>query len=245
MIDPCGRSRSTAPLEKLARRSGGAKRKPSAHASWASRRSRTASRSRGLWRSMRCAEKGSTSIACVRASTSVIATAPPRSSSTPIAASCVASIAGRPTRRKTLTTWLVALHMANVFGLPYRILVVVLGLGIVALSVTGVYIWWSKRAARRVPARRSRRGDGRSAPRVLAGAARRARRRRREPLARHAAYRRGVRPALQNSGLLDGLRHNGALPHRRVHLVEEAFGARCKRTSRPSRRDPSSLAMNS
>jgi uncharacterized iron-regulated membrane protein len=50
----------------------------------------------------------------------------------------------------TLTTWLLALHMANVFGLPYRILVVVLGLGIVALSVTGVYIWWRKRAARRV-----------------------------------------------------------------------------------------------
>jgi uncharacterized iron-regulated membrane protein len=53
----------------------------------------------------------------------------------------------------TLTTWLLALHMANVFGLPYRIFVVVLGLGIVALSVTGVYIWWRKRAARRVQRR--------------------------------------------------------------------------------------------
>jgi uncharacterized iron-regulated membrane protein len=48
----------------------------------------------------------------------------------------------------TLTTWLVELHEANVFGLPYKIFVCVLGLAIAALSVTGVYIWWRKRAAR-------------------------------------------------------------------------------------------------
>lgn len=29
------------------------------------------------------------------------------------------------------------MHTANVFGLPYK-----------ALSVTGIYIWWKKRAAR-------------------------------------------------------------------------------------------------
>ena len=38
--------------------------------------------------------------------------------------------------------------MADVFGLPYRIFVCVLGLVITMLSVTGVYIWWKKRCAR-------------------------------------------------------------------------------------------------
>ncbi|WP_400769059.1 PepSY-associated TM helix domain-containing protein [Methylosinus sporium] len=49
----------------------------------------------------------------------------------------------------TITAWLVALHMASVFGLPYRIFVCALGLVIAMLSVTGVYIWWKKRAARK------------------------------------------------------------------------------------------------
>ena len=48
----------------------------------------------------------------------------------------------------TIESWLYALHMARVFGMPYRILVCVLGLVIAMLSVTGVYIWWKKRAAR-------------------------------------------------------------------------------------------------
>jgi uncharacterized iron-regulated membrane protein len=48
----------------------------------------------------------------------------------------------------TITTWLVELHTANVFGLPYRIFVCVLGMLIAMLSVTGVYIWWKKRRAR-------------------------------------------------------------------------------------------------
>jgi len=45
----------------------------------------------------------------------------------------------------TITSWLMALHMANVFGLPYRLFVCVLGLVIVMLSVTGVVIWSKKR----------------------------------------------------------------------------------------------------
>ncbi|HEY8214175.1 MAG TPA: PepSY-associated TM helix domain-containing protein, partial [Methylocystis sp.] len=48
----------------------------------------------------------------------------------------------------TLTTWLVELHTANLFGLPYRIFVCGMGLLTAMLSVTGVYIWWKKRAAR-------------------------------------------------------------------------------------------------
>lgn len=53
----------------------------------------------------------------------------------------------------TVTSWLFALHMADVFGLPYRIFVCVLGLLITMLSVTGVYIWWRKRSARKSLAR--------------------------------------------------------------------------------------------
>ncbi|MBN8525155.1 MAG: PepSY domain-containing protein [Planctomycetes bacterium] len=45
----------------------------------------------------------------------------------------------------TLTSWLLALHMAAVGGLPYRLLVIALGLAVAALSVTGVAIWWRKR----------------------------------------------------------------------------------------------------
>lgn len=55
----------------------------------------------------------------------------------------------------TLTTWLVELHTANLFGLPYRIFVCVLGLVIAMLSVTGVYIWWKKRSARLAHVRRT------------------------------------------------------------------------------------------
>ncbi|WP_445372149.1 PepSY-associated TM helix domain-containing protein [Methylomonas sp. HW2-6] len=50
----------------------------------------------------------------------------------------------------TVTSWLAALHMAKVFGLPYRIVVCILGLAIVMLSVTGVVIWLKKRRARLV-----------------------------------------------------------------------------------------------
>jgi len=48
----------------------------------------------------------------------------------------------------TIDSWLAGLHMARVFGLPFRIMVSVLGLIISTLSCTGVYIWWKKREAR-------------------------------------------------------------------------------------------------
>jgi uncharacterized iron-regulated membrane protein len=54
----------------------------------------------------------------------------------------------------TVSNWLYALHMGNVFGLPYRIFVCMLGLAIAMLSVTGVYVWWKKRNARRSSASR-------------------------------------------------------------------------------------------
>lgn len=49
----------------------------------------------------------------------------------------------------TVTSWLVALHEGNVFGLPYRIFVCVFGVCVAILSITGVIIWWKKRQARR------------------------------------------------------------------------------------------------
>ncbi len=49
----------------------------------------------------------------------------------------------------TLIAWLNALHTASVFGPPYRVFVMLLGLAVSFLSVTGVWIWWKKRAKRR------------------------------------------------------------------------------------------------
>lgn len=48
----------------------------------------------------------------------------------------------------TVSEWLYALHTGNVFGLPYRIFVSILGGAITMISVTGAYIWWKKRKAR-------------------------------------------------------------------------------------------------
>lgn len=47
-----------------------------------------------------------------------------------------------------LSRWLRALHTASVFGRPMHILVSVIGLLVAVLSISGVYIWWRKRAAR-------------------------------------------------------------------------------------------------
>ncbi len=49
----------------------------------------------------------------------------------------------------TITSWLQASHMGNVFGMPYRIFVCLLGLAIVMLGVTGVVIWLRKRRSAR------------------------------------------------------------------------------------------------
>ncbi len=56
---------------------------------------------------------------------------------------------GQEKHLKQAAVWLFALHEANLFGLPYRIFVCLLGLVIVMLSVTGVYIWWKKWRARK------------------------------------------------------------------------------------------------
>lgn len=46
------------------------------------------------------------------------------------------------------------IHSGRVLGLPGRIIIAVMGVVIAGLSVTGVYIWWKKRAGRRSRARK-------------------------------------------------------------------------------------------
>lgn len=48
----------------------------------------------------------------------------------------------------TVTAWLEALHMAKVWGWPFRVFICAMGLIVAMLSVTGVVIWWKKRRAR-------------------------------------------------------------------------------------------------
>ena len=49
----------------------------------------------------------------------------------------------------TVTQWLYALHMGEVFSWPYQLLVCLLGLLVAYFSYSGVLIWWKKRSKRR------------------------------------------------------------------------------------------------
>lgn len=49
----------------------------------------------------------------------------------------------------TIHSWIFALHMAKISGMPFRIFVNVVGILVAMLSITGVYIWLKKRGARR------------------------------------------------------------------------------------------------
>jgi uncharacterized iron-regulated membrane protein len=62
----------------------------------------------------------------------------------------------------TFTNWILALHMANVWGWPYRIAVSALGLMVTLLSVTGILIWLKKRRARELADARRRRAPDQS-----------------------------------------------------------------------------------
>jgi uncharacterized iron-regulated membrane protein len=55
----------------------------------------------------------------------------------------------------TVTTWLLALHMADVWGRPFQAFVFFLGVATCVLSGTGVWIWWRKRKGRRAGRRLS------------------------------------------------------------------------------------------
>ncbi len=54
----------------------------------------------------------------------------------------------------TITSWLMTLHTAMIWGIPFKIFVTFVGLAVAMLSVTGVYIWWKKRRARRIDQQR-------------------------------------------------------------------------------------------
>jgi uncharacterized iron-regulated membrane protein len=49
----------------------------------------------------------------------------------------------------TFTSWIFALHLATVGGIPYKVFVCLLGFVATMLSITGVYIWWKKYESRR------------------------------------------------------------------------------------------------
>jgi uncharacterized iron-regulated membrane protein len=67
----------------------------------------------------------------------------------------------------TISTWLSSLHMAALWGLPFKLLICVLGLAVAMLSVTGAVIWLRKRrASAQSIARRSVATDRRGAPTV-------------------------------------------------------------------------------
>lgn len=58
----------------------------------------------------------------------------------------------------TVTHWLQTLHTGHVWGLPYRLLLTLVGLAVAVLSVTGVVIYLQRRQARRLsvgPARQA------------------------------------------------------------------------------------------
>jgi uncharacterized iron-regulated membrane protein len=48
----------------------------------------------------------------------------------------------------TFTSWIIALHVTSVFGLPWQIAVSLIGILVVVITVTGVLIWWRKRRSR-------------------------------------------------------------------------------------------------
>ncbi|WP_024929194.1 PepSY domain-containing protein [Methylophilus sp. OH31] len=48
-----------------------------------------------------------------------------------------------------ISKWLRVLHTGAVFGLACRVLIVMIGIVVAILSITGVVLWWKKRQGRR------------------------------------------------------------------------------------------------
>lgn len=48
-----------------------------------------------------------------------------------------------------ISKWLRVLHTGAVFGLAYRVIIVILGVVVAILSITGIVLWWKKRQVRR------------------------------------------------------------------------------------------------
>lgn len=58
------------------------------------------------------------------------------------------ALPNRESAGNQITTWILALHTAEVGGLAMQIFICALGLVVALLSVTGIVIWWKKRSAR-------------------------------------------------------------------------------------------------
>jgi uncharacterized iron-regulated membrane protein len=58
------------------------------------------------------------------------------------------------TAADVFVNWLSALHMGEVFGIPYKVVLCLLGLVVAGLSATGVLIWWRKLQSRHAMHRR-------------------------------------------------------------------------------------------
>ena len=54
-----------------------------------------------------------------------------------------------------ISTWLCALHMGRLFGFWYKLVIAFMGIAVAGLTITGVLIWWRKRARVRVQVRES------------------------------------------------------------------------------------------
>jgi uncharacterized iron-regulated membrane protein len=55
----------------------------------------------------------------------------------------------------TIRTWLTSLHMAALWGTPFRLFMTGIGVAVVLLSITGLVIWVRKRQARESSRQRS------------------------------------------------------------------------------------------
>ncbi|MGQ2966400.1 PepSY-associated TM helix domain-containing protein [Methylophilus sp.] len=56
---------------------------------------------------------------------------------------------GRAASGNTVTEWLLALHTARVGGVAMQVFVSLMGVTVTGLSLTGVYLWWRKRKAKK------------------------------------------------------------------------------------------------
>lgn len=59
----------------------------------------------------------------------------------------------------TIRSWITSLHMAALWGTPFKVFITLMGLIVALLSVTGVVIWWKKRQGRQRMAVRAADGD--------------------------------------------------------------------------------------
>ena len=64
----------------------------------------------------------------------------------------------------TITNWLAVLHIAAIWGIPFKIFITIMGVMVSMLSVTGAYIWWKKHRSRKLNL--ERRATARTSPRM-------------------------------------------------------------------------------